>query len=179
MLVSRRRMVPRGASLNIKSLGGNAGRKAVPPIHGPADVTHFTADKAVTFPFQFEMTFLENADSDDLDDSLEIDAGELVDEMSWLQDRPVDPVSVAEISVLSFKIGKKRVQSSTGPSNVVKFCHCSACHIGELHIRACYCPFIWKNVNVLMIPKPGKDHCLPQSCRPISLISDVARSSNT
>lgn len=46
-----------------------------------------------------ERTFLGNADSNDFDDSIEIDAGGIVDESPRFKGRPDDLVSDTEVSV--------------------------------------------------------------------------------
>jgi hypothetical protein len=42
-------------------------------------------------------------------------------------------------------------------------------------LRLCHFPSRWKNATVIFIPKPGKNSKLPQSYRPISLLSSIGK----
>jgi hypothetical protein len=42
-------------------------------------------------------------------------------------------------------------------------------------LRLCHFPTRWKNATVIFIPKPGKNSKLPQSYRPISLLSSIGK----
>jgi len=41
--------------------------------------------------------------------------------------------------------------------------------------RLCYFPKLWRNADVVMIPKPGKNHSLTENYRPIHLLPTVAK----
>lgn len=66
-------------------------------------VAQFAVDKAEAFAFHIDSTFLENADPDNLDDNIEIDAAKVVDELLRLQGRPVVSVTDAESERLNSK----------------------------------------------------------------------------
>lgn len=41
--------------------------------------------------------------------------------------------------------------------------------------RICYFPLAWKKAVIISIPKPGKDHKLPENYRPIALLSSLSK----
>ncbi|MCV5004067.1 hypothetical protein OFM39_30890, partial [Escherichia coli] len=41
--------------------------------------------------------------------------------------------------------------------------------------RICYFPLAWKKAVIISIPKPGKDHNLPENYRPIALLSSLSK----
>ncbi|KAL4104985.1 hypothetical protein QTP88_020260 [Uroleucon formosanum] len=41
--------------------------------------------------------------------------------------------------------------------------------------RICYFPLAWKKAVIISIPKPGKDHKLPENYRPIALLSSISK----
>ena len=41
--------------------------------------------------------------------------------------------------------------------------------------RLCYFPLAWKKAVIISIPKPGKDHKLPENYRPIALLSSLSK----
>ncbi|KAL4143370.1 hypothetical protein QTP88_005708 [Uroleucon formosanum] len=48
-------------------------------------------------------------------------------------------------------------------------------HIFTACLRISYFPKIWKKATIVMIPKPGKNHSIPENHRPISLLSIISK----
>lgn len=42
-------------------------------------------------------------------------------------------------------------------------------------LRTCYFPSTWKRAVIIPIPKPGKDHKIPENYRPIALLSSLSK----
>lgn len=71
-------------------------------------VVYSAVGKAEAFVLHLERTFLRNADAEDLNDSLEEEADEIVDELFRLRGRPLDPVSDEEVlAAVVFRDNKK------------------------------------------------------------------------
>jgi len=60
------------------------------------------------------------------------------------------------------------------PKMIIEFPYCAVCTITQLFnaiAKLGYFPVRWKKSIVIIIAKPGKDHTIPTSYRPTSLLS--------
>lgn len=64
------------------------------------------------------------------------------------------------------------------PKMLIELPYCAVCIICQLFnaiTKLGYFPERWKKSIIIMIPKPGKDHTVPSSYRPISLLSCLSK----
>lgn len=64
------------------------------------------------------------------------------------------------------------------PKMIIELPYCAVCSITQLFNainKLGYFPGRWKKSIIIMIPKPGKDHTVPSSYRPISLLSCLSK----
>ncbi|KAL4096392.1 hypothetical protein QTP88_021354 [Uroleucon formosanum] len=65
--------------------------------------------------------------------------------------------------------------SNTALKNVPHNIITQLAHIFTACLRISYFPKIWKKATIVMIPKPGKNHSIPENHRPISLHSTISK----
>ncbi|KAL4143226.1 hypothetical protein QTP88_005583 [Uroleucon formosanum] len=65
--------------------------------------------------------------------------------------------------------------SNTALKNVPHNIITQLAHIFTSCLRISYFPKIWKKATIVMIPKPGKNHSIPENHRPISLLSTISK----
>jgi hypothetical protein len=84
---------------------------------------------------------------------------------------------------LEDKIGSLKKKKAPGPDNISNTALkllppkvvVTLAAIFNASLRLCHFPSRWKNATVIFIPKPGKNSKLPQSNRPISLLSSIGK----
>jgi hypothetical protein len=84
---------------------------------------------------------------------------------------------------LEDKIGSLKKKKAPGPDNISNTALkllppkvvVTLAAIFNASLRLCHFPSRWKNATVIFIPKPGKNSKLPQSYRPISLLSSIGK----
>jgi hypothetical protein len=90
------------------------------------------------------------------------------------------PASPSEIRKI---IGSLKKKKAPGPDNISNTALkllppkvvVTLAAIFNASLRLCHFPSRWKNATVIFIPKPGKNSKLPQSNRPISLLSSIGK----
>ncbi|KAL4104471.1 hypothetical protein QTP88_019769 [Uroleucon formosanum] len=65
--------------------------------------------------------------------------------------------------------------SNTALKNVPHNIITQLAHIFTAYLQISYFPKIWKKATIVMIPKPGKNHSIPENHRPISLLSTISK----
>lgn len=149
------------------------------PLQGQQGLVYTAEDKANTFADTMEEQFQPNPDVyDDLH-------GERVDHFmgNFFQDPPedvIEPFTMLELQTAIRRlkprkapgldrIGTKALQSApTGIATTVLSIFNSA-------LRLNHFPSLWKSAKIILIPKPGKNHLLPENHRPISLLPVISK----
>jgi|UniRef100_A0A2S2Q3T1 hypothetical protein len=75
------------------------------------------------------------------------------------------------MSYIYIPIGHTGKSSKFLPQNIIL----SLTQIINSSFRICYFPLAWKKAVITSIPKPGKDHKLPENYRPIALLSSLTK----
>ena len=154
----------------------------VPPIHGRNGIAYSIEEKTEAFADQIEEQFRPNEDFD-LDDEWEEEV--LASVNSLLQENkeslePLRATSPKEILKTVRILKNRRAPSSDGILNMAlknlpNRELAMMANITNAIMRLCHFPRRWKNADIVMISKQGKDLRFPQSYRPISLLPTMGK----
>ncbi|GFW65522.1 probable RNA-directed DNA polymerase from transposon X-element [Trichonephila clavipes] len=148
-------------------------------LHGPSGMAFSDFEKAEAFKDTLEVTFQENAEpySDDKIEEVENLVTHYFDNFNTLTPPLTSPFEVRGI------IKKLPNRKSPGPDQIpniaLKYLPINAItHLTKIYNRClinCHFPTQWKIANVVMLPKPNRDHKFSQNYRPISLLNTTAK----
>ncbi|GBM32324.1 RNA-directed DNA polymerase from mobile element jockey [Araneus ventricosus] len=153
---------------------------SIPPILGPSGLVFSCADKADIFRNALEESFQENIEPYD-DNFIEKVENEIDDYFHTNNSPSPAPLSSpAEILTI---IAKLNIRKTSGPDKIpnkaLKLITPNALTFLTKIFNKCltfnYFPLRWKQANIIMLSKPGKDPKFPQSYRPISLLSSLGK----
>jgi hypothetical protein len=160
-----------------KALRSN--HKPLPPIQGANGLVFSDVDKAEAFADSLELQCRPNVVDADPVHIQEIE-NQVRLILSRHDDNPITPASPSEIRKI---IGSLKKKKAPGPDNISNTALkllppkvvVALAAIFNASLRLCHFPSRWKNATVIFIPKPGKNSKLPQSYRPISLLSSIGK----
>ncbi|GFS91673.1 probable RNA-directed DNA polymerase from transposon X-element, partial [Trichonephila clavipes] len=151
----------------------------IPPLHGPGGMAYSDFEKAEAFKDTLEVTFQENVEpySDDKIEEVENVVGNYFDNFTTLTLPLPSPNEVRGI------IKKLQNRKAAGPDQIpniaLKYLTLNALtHLTKINNQCLiknHFPTLWKQANVVMLPKPNQDKKFSQNYWPISLLSTTAR----
>ena len=152
------------------------------PLQSPQGLTYDSNLKANIFAESLENQFKENEEprDDDVNDVIDI-----VHRCYFDQGQAPPPVQLPVITPAEIKeqIKKLKNKKAAGPDGITnevlkslpqKYISRIATIFNKC-LSFSYFPQCWKEATVILIPKPGKDISLPESHRPISLLSNLGK----
>ncbi|GBN33462.1 RNA-directed DNA polymerase from mobile element jockey, partial [Araneus ventricosus] len=153
---------------------------SIPPILGPSGLVFSCADKADIFRSALEESFQENIEPYD-DNFIEKVENE-IDGYFHTNNSPSSAPLSSPAEILTI-IAKLNIRKTSGPDKIpnkaLKLITPNALTFLTKIFNKCltlnYFPLRWKQANIIMLSKPGKDSKFPQSYRPISLLSSLGK----
>ncbi|GBM39222.1 RNA-directed DNA polymerase from mobile element jockey [Araneus ventricosus] len=153
---------------------------SIPPILGPSGLVFSCADKADIFRSALEESFQENIEPYD-DNFIEKVENE-IDGYFHTNNSPSSAPLSSPAEILTI-IAKLNIRKTSGPDKIpnkaLKLITPNALTFLTKIFNKCltlnYFPLRWKQANIIMLSKPGKDPKFPQSYRPISLLSSLGK----
>lgn len=153
-------------------------KQQIPPLQGPNGTAYTREEKAETLADSIQAQCSPNAHLGTAE--LENLANQNV---RLLNQQPSDPVRHASLEELESIIKRLKMRKSPGLDGVSnkavkaipKKCKVKLLNILNACLRLNYFPTNWKTAIIITIPKPGKDHSLPENHRPISLLSTLSK----
>ncbi|GBM26398.1 putative RNA-directed DNA polymerase from transposon X-element [Araneus ventricosus] len=153
---------------------------SIPPILGPSGLVFSCADKADIFRSALEESFQENIEPYD-DNFIEKVKNEIDGYFHTNNSPSSAPLSFpAEILTIIAKLNIRKISGPDKiPNKALKLITPNALTFLTKIFNKCltfnYFPLRWKQANIIMLSKPGKDPKFPQSYRPISLLSSLGK----
>lgn len=147
----------------------------ISPLQGPNGVVYSTADKAEAFADSLEAQFTPITDHDDPSFVSMVDSKVASILNTESDDLPIKFTTPNEIKKIINSLKTKKAPGPDGISNKVLKCLplkgiCALTAIYNASLRLSCFPIAFKQANVILIPKPGKDPLLTSNHRPISLL---------
>jgi len=151
-------------------------RKPIPPLHGQNGIVYLNEDKAETFADCLERQFQEN-DTDDLEaEQWETEVERRARNINRLPDNTqIRHASPEELRDILRSLNPRKAPGCDGIGNIPlkklpRQPLVALTNIINAALRLQYFPDRWKAADVILFPKPDKDHLFPQNYRPISLL---------
>lgn len=153
-------------------------KAAVHPLLGRLGLVHTADAKAEAFADSMEAQFQTNNVNDPQTDARVEHFME--DFFHEPPEDSIEPFTEAEVkkAIRSLKPRKAPGLDRIGGKALQSAQNIFATHLLILFnsvLRLCHFPACWKSAKVIMIPKPSKDHLIPENHRPISLLPIVSK----
>ncbi|GFW65440.1 probable RNA-directed DNA polymerase from transposon X-element [Trichonephila clavipes] len=150
-----------------------------PPLHGPGGMAYSDFEKAEAFKDTLEVTFQENEEPY-CDDKIEEDENLFDDYFDKFATCTPPLTSPSEVKGIIKKLQNRKAAGPVQIPNIAfKYFTLNALtHLTKLYNQCLiknHFPTLWKQANVIMLPKPNQDRTYPQGYRPISLINATAK----
>lgn len=160
------------------------GRRAeIPPLQCTNGIAYTCQEKAECFAEAMEAQFQVNSFADDdphFPENIEQEAQIILEEQLNHHNAPQDPVTIEEIRELIKTAPTNKAPGRDGITNVLLKNLPNTVLLGlkqylNAMLRLSHFPSCWKVAEVVMVPKAGKNLKLPESYRPISLLSTLGK----
>ena len=150
----------------------------VPPIHGRNGIAYSIEEKTEAFADQMEERFRPNVDFDP-----DYEWKEEVNSLLQEDKESLEPLRAASPKEILETVRMLKNRRAPGPDGILNMALknlpnrglAAMANITNAIMRLCHFPRRWKNADIVIIPKQGKDLRFPQSYRPISLLPTIGK----